>query len=449
MTSQTQIRRLLIVSPGFAPANAPDSHRARLSLPHWKACGWKVEVLAVKGEDVEAPQEPELWDSIPRELPVHRVRAWPRRLMRCLGVGSLSWRARGALRRAGIRLLTGHHFDLVLFSTSQFGVLPLGPWWLQRTGVPYVLDFQDPWVTDYYEKPGAPRPPGGWKYRLARRRALHDEPHALRQAAGIVSVSARYLDDFGVRYPWFDRRRTLVLPFPAADTDLARLAVQGPSRLPSLQPGFKHVVAIGAVGPYMRRSIAGLCAALARLQSEHAATARKLRFHFIGTSYAAGALPSVLPLAQTAGVADLVEEQTARVGYYEALRWMLTGDALLAVGSDDPGYVPSRLANLLWVGKPLLTIAAPETSLAGRLVEWGVTPAHSPEAIETIGAWLRLLAEETFPPATPVSASWREEHGSEGMTRHLADFLRHCCTEAARGSRSSRPPAVDRDPAIP
>jgi DNA-binding transcriptional LysR family regulator len=101
------------------------------------------------------------------------------------------------------------------------------------------------------------------------------------------------------------------------------------------------------------------------------------------------------------------------------------------------------------VEKPLLTIASPETSLAGRLLEWGVTPAHSPDAIETIGAWLRLLAEETLPPTTPVSASWRKEHGSEGMTRHLADFLRQCCTEAARGSRSSRAPAADRGHAIP
>ena len=262
-------------------------------------------------------------------------------------------------------------------------------------------------------------------------------------------MSARYLDDFGARYPWFDRRRSVVLPFPAADTDLARLAVAGPSRLPSLQPGFKHVVAIGAVGPYMRRSVTGLCAALARLRSEHATAASKLRFHFIGTSYAAGALPSVLPLAQTAGVADLMEEQTARVGYYEALRWMLAGDALLAVGSDDPGYVPSRLANLVWLGKPLLTIASSETSLADRLVEWGITPVHSPEASEAIGAWLRALAEETIPPATPVSASWCKEHGSEGMTRHLADFLRQCCAESPRWSRSSRSSAADRGPAIP
>ena len=443
MRSPSHLRRLLIVSPGFAPANTPDSHRARLSLPHWKSCGWEVEVLAVRGEDVEAPQEPELLDSIPSDVPVHRVKAWPLRLARYLGFSSLSWRAGGALRRAGVRLLSHGRFDLVLFSTSQFGVLPLGRRWLQRTGVPYVLDFQDPWVTDYYEKPGAPRPPGGWKYRLVHRRALHNEPPSLRRAAGVVSVSARYLEEFSARYPWFDRRRSLILPFPAADIDLNRLAAEGPSRSLSLQPGFRHVVAAGAVGPYMRRSIVGLCAALVRLRSENAAAALKLRFHFIGTSYATDAPPSVLPSARTAGVADLIEEQTARVGYYEALRWMLAGDALLAVGSDDPGYVPSRLANLLWLEKPLLTIASSGTSLAGRLAEWGVAPVYSPEDSKAVGDWLRDLAEGMIPPSQPVSAAWRKEHGSEGMTRHLADFLRQCCAEAARWGRSSRSPAAD------
>ena len=223
MESNAHARRLLIVSPGFAPANAPDSHRARLSLPHWAALGWDVEVLAVRGEDVDAPQEPELLATLPAGIPIHRVRAWPRSWAKSVGVSSLSWRARGPLAREGGRLLARRKFDLVFFSTSQFGIFSLGPRWLDRLGVPYVLDFQDPWVTDYYDRPGAPRPPGSWKYRVARWLARRGEPHCLRFAAGVVCVSPRYLDDFKTRYAWFERARGLVLPFPAADTDLAHL----------------------------------------------------------------------------------------------------------------------------------------------------------------------------------------------------------------------------------
>jgi hypothetical protein len=432
--------KLLIVSPGFAPANTPDSQRARLSLPHWQACGWEAEVLAVRGEDVVAPQEPDLLATIPGDVPVHRVKAWPLRLSRRLGIGSLAWRAGGALRRTGDRLLSRGDFDLVFFSTSQFGVLSLGPRWLRQTGVPYVLDFQDPWVSDYYDRPGAPRPPGGWKYWLARRQALRDEPRCLRSAAGVVCVSPDYRDAFAARYPWFDKQRSLVLPFPAADVDIARLAAEAVEPSPALPPDRKHLVAVGALGPPLRRSIEALCSACARLRRENPAAAEKLRIHFIGTSYDPAGRPSALPLAQAAGIADLVEEQTARVPFCDALRWMRAGDALLALGSDDPGYVPSRLANLLWLDKPILAIAAPASRLVGRLAEWHFAPVFAPDATPDIAAWLRGFAAGALPPRAAMPAAWREEQSSEGMTRRLADFLRGRLAEA-------RSPGADRRPA--
>jgi hypothetical protein len=433
--------KLLIVSPGFAPANTPDSQRARLSLPHWRACGWEVEVLAVRGEDVAAPQEPDLLATIPGDLPIHRVRAWPIRLSRRLGFGSLAWRARRALRRAGDRVLSRGRFDLVFFSTSQFGVLPLGPRWLRCTGVPYVLDFQDPWVTDYYDRPGAPRPPGGWKYRLARRQALRDEPRCLRSAAGVVCVSPEYRDAFAARYPWFEEQRSLVLLSPAADADFARLAAEAGERSPLLPPDRKHIVAVGALGPPMRRSIEALCAACARLRREHPTAAETLRLHFIGTSYDPAGRPSALPLAQAAGIADLVEEQVARVRFFDALRWMRAGDALLALGSDDPGYVPSRLANLLWLDKPILAIAPPASGLASRLAGWHFCPVFAPDAVPDLAAWLRAFAAGGLPPRSAMPAAWREEQSSEGMTRRLAAFLRGRL--AAAGS-----PGADRRSAL-
>lgn len=419
-------RRVLIVSPGFAPANTPDSHRARLSLAHWGELGWNVEVLAAHGSDADAPQEPELLDTIPAGIPVHRVHAWPRVVARLVGIGSLSRRAARALRRAGDRLLAGRSFDLVFFSTSQFGVFPLGPRWHRITGTPYVLDFQDPWVTDYYDQPGAPRPPGGWKYRLARRQARRAEPDCLRQAAGVVSVSARYLDDFERRYPWFDRKRAGELAFPAADTDFSLLDAEPPERRLSLPPGCRHVVAVGAVGPYMRRALTGLFNALARLMGD-GARVPPLQFHFIGTSYASGGAGSVLPLARTAGVASLVQEHPARVAYLEALRWMRAGDALIILGSDDPGYVPSRLANVLWTGKPLLPIAAPDSALARRLSEWAGTKALAPTNETEIAGWLRRMIGSSFPTPPRLSAEWRELNSSAGMTRRLAELFERWC----------------------
>jgi hypothetical protein len=99
-----------------------------------------------------------------------------------------------------------------------------------------------------------------------------------------------------------------------------------------------------------------LFAGLAQLT--RAETSPSWRLHFIGTSYApaAQAKPTVLPLAEAAGVAHLVEEHPGRVGHFVALRTMLEADALLLLGSADRSYAPSKLAWLALAAKPVLAL---------------------------------------------------------------------------------------------
>ncbi len=351
------MRRVLIVSPHFPPVNAPDLQRVRQCLPHLADSGWVAEVLAVDPRDVAAPQDPLLCEALPGSVPVHLVRALPLRLCRLLGLGSLGPRARGALRRAGERLLRERRFDLVFFSTTQFIVLTLGAEWKRRFNVPYAVDWQDPWLTDYYERPGAPRPPGGWKYRFVRRQArLHEGP-CLQAAAGLVSTSPDYLEQLARRYPWFGQKPSTVIPFGVepADFDLAGRAAQPAF---ARRDGVRHIVYVGAVGPIMRPALELLFAGLNKLLADEPARRACLRLHFIGTSYApeGQAAPSVEPLAAEHGVADLVEEQTGRAGHFTALKTMLSADALLLLGSADEGYAPSKIATLAFCGKPVLAL---------------------------------------------------------------------------------------------
>ena len=44
--------------------------------------------------------------------------------------------------------------DLIFFSTTQFDAFSLGPTWKRKFGVPYVLDYHDPWVNNYYRETG-------------------------------------------------------------------------------------------------------------------------------------------------------------------------------------------------------------------------------------------------------------------------------------------------------
>ena len=142
-------RKVLVVSPHFAPINAPDMHRVRMMLPYIRDFGWEPTILAVDPADIEGGVvEPILENTYPVDIRVIRVRGLPPRFTRWAGVGSLWLRCGLALGRAGEALLRSERFDLIFFSTTQFEAFNLGPRWKARFGVPFVIDYQDPWVND-------------------------------------------------------------------------------------------------------------------------------------------------------------------------------------------------------------------------------------------------------------------------------------------------------------
>lgn len=393
------MKRLLIVSPHFPPLNAPDHHRVRTSLPHFREFGWDPTVLAVDAARVKGTQEPLLAASLPKDVAIHRVGAWPEPLTRLIGLGNLGYRAWFQLQATGNRLLQSGQFDLVYFSTTQFVATALGPKWHRRFAVPYVVDLQDPWRTDYYERPGAPPPPGGWKYRFARRQAERLEELSWRDAAGFVSVSQNYLDQLNARYAWFSGKPTAVIPFGAAEADVEVARVR-PDLTPAFkrEPGVTHVVSVGAVGAIMRDSLRCFFSALRDFRTADSALGNRFRFHFIGTSYAAPgrAAASVKPVAAEFGLSDLVDEVPERVGYFSALKTMLAADGLLIPTSDDVAYNPSKIATCFMAKKPTLAFALPGSALERAVSELDfatLVRLNDRSASLIVGSFLRQVRE--------------------------------------------------------
>jgi len=416
--------RVLLVSPHFPPVNAPDMQRARHAVCHLRAAGWEAEVLAVDPRDVAVAQDPLLLATLPPDLPVHRIRALPLSLSLLVGSSSLGPRSRFLLGRAGDRLLRARRFDLVFFSTTQFNVLTLGPRWRRDHGVPFVVDWQDPWVTDYYERPGAPRPPGGWKYRFAAAQARRQEGPTLRAAAGVVSVSEEYLQQLRARHPWFDTLPSTVIPFGFETADLPVARQAGVTPAFTRQPGTRHVAFVGAAGPIMRPALEFLFAGIRDWVDAEPGRREGLRLHFHGTSYApAGqAEPSVQPLAEAAGVGDLVRESPGRLGHFVALRTLLEADVVLLLGSEATGYVPSKLATLAGTGRPVLAVVPADGPLARHLQTAGAAvhvvgygPRASPRAV---GQYLDAIPQ---PPA--AAAPDLARLSALGRTRELASFF--------------------------
>ena len=92
-------------------------------------------------------------------IKIHQVKAFNKKWTSKFGLGSIALRSLWFYRKKVNQLLKKGHFDLIYFSTTQFPVCILGASWKKRFQIPYVIDMQDPWFSDYYEnKPKEQRP---------------------------------------------------------------------------------------------------------------------------------------------------------------------------------------------------------------------------------------------------------------------------------------------------
>lgn len=436
-------RKVLIVSPHFPPINTPDMQRVRIALTYFRRLGWEPVVLAVAPDMVEGGVlEPLLELTYPPDIRIIRARGISARYTRWAGIGSLWLRCGRAIRLDGEKLLRGEHFDLVFFSTTQFDAFALGPRWRAKFGVPYVLDYQDPWINDYYSRSRV-RPPGGWlKFGYSQWCARRKEPKALRGASGIIAVSGAYGATLARTYPWFDAKDVVFLPFGAAEADFVAARLHKPAEpLVSFGDGFLHFVYTGRCGPDMSTALRILFRAFKRFLSSRPDQAKLIRFHFIGTDYAPRPLGRewAMPVAREEGVGEFVSEQCYRVPYYDALYYLEHADALMAIGSNDPTYSASKIFPYVLARRPMLVIfhdESPVLALAEAMKCGSRYSFHDAEQIDTIAA---RVEEEWF-----LSGKMKEfiepdlsafhPYSAESMTQRLTE----CFEKAIERSKSTQ-----------
>jgi hypothetical protein len=420
------VRTALIVAPDFPPSSLPCSIRPRLFASHLAEFGWRPVVIATRPEFYDFDIDPDNEALLPEGIEIIRTRALPARWMRRFGIGDIGIRSLWHSWREIRKLCRARKVDLIFISVPRNAPMVLGRLAHLRFGVPYVVDYQDPWITEvYWRMPAAQRPPK-WPLAYAMARVL--EPFAMRRVSHVTGVSEGTVRMVMENYPELSAVGTTALPFGAEPRDFEFLRAY-PRLNTCFDPadGLAHLVYAGVYTAAMEPAMRCLFGGLRILRERNPALAARLRLHFVGTSYAAGrAAKRVEPIAEEFGVIDLVRETTARVPYLDSLQLLLDAAGLIIIGTDEPHYTASKIYPYALAAKPILAIFHEQSSAVSSLA--ALTPARiltfaegrSAESQAALAAddLEALIAVDRAPVPQPA-----EEHTARGMTAKLAGIF--------------------------
>jgi len=332
--------------------------------------------LTVAEQDYEGRIDPDLGALVPPSLEVVRTRAIPAHVTRRFGLGDLGLRALPSLRRAAWSLHRSRPFDALFITIYPTYPALLGPMFKRRFDVPFILDYQDPWVGAWGSEVGGGN--GGAvdvKSLATRALARRLEPHVLQAADAVTAVSARTYQDAFVR-SGVSSHVTSEIPIGWDPADLDAIVRRQPRHRVIPDDGRINICYTGTLLPLGVATLRAVLAAARALIERDPPLADRLRFYFFGTSnQSTGAEARVIPHAQELGVDHLVHEHPARLDYLDSLDALRQANALLLLGSSEPHYTPSKVFPALLAGRPMLAVYRRESTVVEMLKTAAPPPA--------------------------------------------------------------------------
>lgn len=418
-------RRVLIVAPHFPPSNLAAVHRTRLFALHLRDFGWEPIVLTVHHDRYEEALDWNLCALVPDWLRVERVGALPTRPLRL--VGDIGIRGFAPMLRRIVQLVRQEGIDFLYIPIPSFYAAMLGRAAHALCGVPYGIDYIDPWV---FQLPaGTPKLSKAW---LTRQLARVLEPVAVREAAVITGVAEGYYSDVLTRNPRLATRAvTAAMPYGGEASDHARVRELGARPfIFERTPDLFQLVYAGAMLPQAYAPLEACFRAIAQTPARFAS----VRFHFIGT----GKSPNdphghnIKPLAERYGLwGTIVNEHPARIPYLDVLSHLDAADGVFILGSTEPHYTPSKTYQGVLSRKPIFAVLHEASTACAVLRETGAGHVLSFDGARDVGAVERAFADrfadfrrasETFDPDRVDRAAF-EAYSARSVTAILADAL--------------------------
>ena len=428
------IRRLALVSGHFPPSNLVGAQRARLWSRYLPEFGWEPIVVTGDPAEYEERPDPDLERLVAPGLRVVHAKTLSTRPVRL--VGDIGIRSFWGCYRALAKMAKAGEIDFVMVTIPSNFLAPVGRLVHLRTGLPFGIDYQDPWINPWTGKER--RFSRAW---ASNRLAEILEPWSVRDAALITAMAPGYAAGMLERNPGVAARSELAyMPMGAAPEDYALVRRLG--RAPFLfdpADGRFHMIYAGALLPAGLVVLDAFLAGLRILRERAPQIASILRVHFVGT----GSSPDdphghrVLPRARAAGVEAMVDEHPHRIGYVDTLNHLMHASAVLVLGSTESHYTPSKVFQAMLSERPVFAllhrdstaVAMIRASRVGEVLP--LTEAELP-APQTVAAALQSFVDHPTYQADSADRSVFEDYSARESTRQFAQALDRACARAAR-----------------
>ena len=338
------MRKLLIIYPHWIPSNLVGVQRARLIANFLPQHGWQPIIVAVNPEYYEETLVSELGQTVNDDVKVY----W------CNAKKSTKRKIIGDIALRGFRQLIDTSVKVIELEKPNFIWSPLPSFYTSlicrkvhdKTGIPYGLDYMDPWVHDF---PGARFPNKAW---LSKRVAQILEPIAVKKASLLTGVTKLSY------FPVIERNKHLksithgYMPLGFDPRDYT-LSPDNHKLLWADDGDVLPIIYAGAFLPQSHFYLDMLFSILSDMRQDRCLDPR-LRFYFVGTGK--GNLRTIAEYASQYNIDDIVSENTERISYLEALNNLKNAFGILAIGNREPHYTASKIFQTILSGKRVFPV---------------------------------------------------------------------------------------------
>jgi hypothetical protein len=418
------MKTVAIIAPEFSPFSLPPSIRVRFFTNHLKEFGWNPVVFSVEPEFIEDAPDWEFARMIPNDLEIIRVKALHPKWTRKIAIGDLGIRCLPYMFMELMKFCRKRQPDLLFIPGPPWHTFLVGPRIKKEFNIPYVLDYIDPWVSSWGQDTSFLK-----KSFWYRQMSLLLEPFAVRNADHITAVSDGTNEGVRVRYPFLKPDQFTSIPYGGEPGDFDYLRKNPrPNPYWDKNDNYFHISYVGAMLPKAYGTLRTLFGAILQLRKHAPDLFKRLRLHFIGTTYDPNPERGiVMPVARENGLDSIVSEHPRRIPYMDAINVLCQSDALFGMGTSEPHYTASKIFPFILAGRPILAMYHEASSVVEILkrVRTGFVITYSDAApVETkrdlILEQLMLLLKKPSNGALPFDLRGFEDFTAHTMTRSLA-----------------------------